>query len=46
MYEEAFQHLRTTVALFGLKEIADSMDRACDQLQGFVRTFYAGSPDL
>jgi tetratricopeptide (TPR) repeat protein len=27
MYKEAFLHLRTTVALFGLKEIADSMDR-------------------
>jgi TolB-like protein/DNA-binding winged helix-turn-helix (wHTH) protein/Tfp pilus assembly protein PilF len=37
MYKEAFQHLRLTVALFGLKEIADSMDR------GYAASGYKGA---
>jgi tetratricopeptide (TPR) repeat protein len=37
MYTEAIQHLRAAVALFGLKEIADSMDR------GYAASGYRGA---
>jgi serine/threonine protein kinase/tetratricopeptide (TPR) repeat protein len=37
MYKEAIQHLRMTVALFGLKEVAESMDR------GYAASGYKGA---
>jgi TolB-like protein/DNA-binding winged helix-turn-helix (wHTH) protein len=37
MYKEAFQHLRTTLALFGLHDIAEAMDR------GYAARGYKGA---
>ena len=48
MYEEAFQHLRTTVGLFGLKEIAEAMDRgyAASGYEGAMRELAKGTEQL
>jgi len=48
MYKEAIQHLRMAAALFGLKEIADSMDRgyAASGYKGAMRELAKGAEQL
>ena len=48
VYQKAFQHLRTSVALFGLKEIANSMDRgyAASGYKGAMRELAKGTEQL
>src|SRR5262249_33546390 len=48
MNREAIEHLRTSVALFGLKDIADSMDRgyATSGYFGAMRELVKGTEEL